>query len=175
MAILNVEIKARCDYSERIEKILLDRNARFVGVDHQVDTYFKVLNGRMKLREGNIENALIFYQRDNTHGPKSSNVILYKSQPDSSLKSLLSKSCGILCIVDKTRKIFFIENVKFHIDEVKELGSFVEIEAIDEFNNFGIEKLQQQTEDYLTLFNIQESELVAVSYSDLILKMESKL
>lgn len=175
MAFLNVEIKASCSNIERIEEILLDQNARFVGIDHQVDTYFNVNNGRMKLREGNIENALIFYQRDNASGPKSSNVILYKSDPDSSLKSLLEKSCGILCVVDKTRKIFFIENIKFHIDEVTELGSFVEIEAIDEFNNIGIEKLQQQTENYMKLFNIQKSELVAVSYSDLLLKTKSEL
>lgn len=175
MAILNVEIKARCSNSERIEKILLERDARFIGIDDQVDTYYLVNNGRMKLREGTIENALIFYQRDNTSGPKSSNVILYKSKPESSLKQLLTKSCGVLCVVDKTRKIFFIENVKFHIDEVKELGSFVEIEAIDEHNTIGKEKLQEQTEDYLRLFDIQESDLVAVSYSDLLLKTESEL
>lgn len=175
MSFLNVEIKAHCSNSNKIEQILLERNARFIGIDHQIDTYFKVNNGRMKLREGNIENALIYYQRDNSAGPKSSNVILYKSQPESSLKSLLEKSCGILCVVDKIRKIFFIENIKFHIDEVKGLGSFVEIEAIDEFNNIGKERLQEQTEKYLKLLNIQLGDLVAVSYSDLLLKKESEL
>lgn len=172
MAFLNVEIKARCLNPEEVEQILMKNNARFIGTDHQVDTYFKVNNGRLKLREGNIENALIFYQRDNTAGPKSSNVILYKSQPESSLKEILEKSNEILCVVDKTRKIFFIENVKFHIDEVKGLGSFVEIEAIDENNNIGKNKLQEQTKYYIHLFGIQPEKLIAVSYSDLLLKKE---
>ena len=175
MAFLNIEIKARCSNPEDLEQILLEKNAHYIGTDHQIDTYFMVNDGRLKLREGNIENALICYQRDNKAGPKTSNVTLYKSQPESSLKELLTKSCGILCVVDKTRKIFFIENIKFHIDAVIGLGSFVEIEAIDENNNIGQEKLLQQTEYYIKLFSIQPEELIAVSYSDLLLNEESEL
>lgn len=173
MAFLNVEIKARCSNPNIIEEILLDKKARYIGTDHQIDTYFKVNEGRLKLREGNIENALICYQRENVSGPKSSNVLLYKSNPESALKDVLAKSCGILCVVDKARKIFFIENIKFHIDEVKDLGSFVEIEAIDEKNNIGIEKLEEQTNYFINLFSIQAQDLITNSYSDLIL-MEKK-
>lgn len=172
MAILNVEIKARCNFPEKVEEFLLKHKARFVGTDHQIDTYFNVGNGRMKLREGNIENSLIFYNRDNTSGPKTSQVILYKTIPNSSLKELLTKSNGVLCVVDKTRKIFFIENVKFHIDIVEGLGRFVEIEAIDETGDIGNEKLQKQTEYYLNVFHIQQEDLVAVSYSDLLINKE---
>ncbi|HFD33211.1 MAG TPA: CYTH domain-containing protein, partial [Gammaproteobacteria bacterium] len=53
----------------------------------------------------------------------------------------LTAALGIFKIVDKQRRIYFIGNVKFHIDEVKGLGSFVEIEAIDEDGNIGLEKL----------------------------------
>jgi len=172
MAILNVEIKARCNFPEKVEEFLLKHKARFVGTDHQIDTYFNVGNGRMKLREGNIENSLIFYNRDNTSGPKTSQVIFYKMIPNSSLKELLTKSNGVLCVVDKTRKIFFIENVKFHIDIVEGLGRFVEIEAIDETGDIGKEKLQKQTEYYLNVFHIQQEDLVAVSYSDLLINKE---
>ena len=58
----NVEIKARCAQPDQIHQILKAQNARFVGIDHQIDTYFNVAEGRLKLREGNIENQLIFYQ-----------------------------------------------------------------------------------------------------------------
>ena len=60
---LNIEIKAHCQYPEKIQKILEVKNGRFIGTDHQTDTYFKVENGRLKLKEGNIENALIHYER----------------------------------------------------------------------------------------------------------------
>ena len=80
-----IEIKANCTDPTRIRQILEENNAELKGVDHQVDTYFKVAHGRLKLREGNIENHLIHYFRGNQAGPKKSEVLLYKSTPDSSL------------------------------------------------------------------------------------------
>ena len=40
--------------------------------------------------------------------------------------------------MDKKREIYFIHNVKFHIDNVKNLGTFIEIEAIDEYTKHTI-------------------------------------
>ena len=169
MSIVNVEIKSRSANPEKVREILKDRSALFVGTDHQVDTYFNVVNGRLKLREGEIENALIYYNRENKTGPKKSEVKLYKSKPGSGLKSLLDESLGILAVVDKVREIYFIDNVKFHIDNVKELGSFIEIEAIDQKGDLGEPKLLEQCKSYLDILGISENDLVSVSYSDLIL------
>ncbi len=165
---LNVEIKARCSQPEKIRQLLESRNARFVGLDHQIDTYFKVPNGRLKLREGNIENNLIHYHRSNQAGPKQSSVTLYQSQPNSSLKTALTAALGVLTVVDKKRSIFFIENIKFHIDEVAGLGSFIEIEAIDLDGSIGLEKLEEQCRFYQQLFGVKAGDLVEVSYSDLL-------
>jgi len=144
------------------------QNANFIGIDHQIDTYFKVPNGRLKLREGEIENHLIHYQRTNIAGPKKSKVLLFKSSPGSSLKSLLTAALGIWTIVDKKRAIFFIGNVKFHIDEVKNLGSFVEIEAIDEDGTIAESSLEEQCRHFMDLLGIQKEDLLEVSYSDLL-------
>jgi adenylate cyclase class IV len=38
---------------------------------------------------------------------------------------------GIKVIVQKKRRIYFIGNVKFHFDTIAELGTFIEVEAID--------------------------------------------
>lgn len=168
MSPTNIEIKARCPNPEAIEALLLEHNARFIGLDHQIDTYFNTPNGRLKLREGNIENALIFYNRPNQTGPKQSDIILYKTHPKASLKDILTHTNGILAVVDKKRKIYFIENVKFHIDNVEGLGSFVEIEAIDENGDMGYEKLLYQCSFFMKLFNIQEADLLTNSYSDMI-------
>src|SRR3989344_8370147 len=101
MAHLNVEIKACSQNHEKIREILKSHGADSKGVDHQIDTYFKVNSGRLKLREGNIENYLIFYEREDQTGPKQSKVILLKNDPASPLKDMLVKSQGILALVDK--------------------------------------------------------------------------
>jgi adenylate cyclase, class 2 len=170
MAHINIEIKAKSNNQDTIREILKSKNADFKGVDHQIDTYFKVDNGRLKLRQGKIENYLIYYQRENKEGPKQSDVILFKSDPEPSLKEILTKALGILVIVDKKREIYFIDNVKFHLDTVKNLGKFVEIEAIDNEGTIGKDKLLEQCQFFLDLFEISKEDLISVSYSDLLLQ-----
>ncbi len=167
---LNIEIKAKCNDPVTIKEILKSHQADFKGVDHQIDTYFKVPNGRMKLREGNIETALIQYNRPNQAGPKKSDYVLYHPHPDSSLKQLLTQANGVLVVVDKLRSIYFIDNVKFHVDEVTDLGNFMEIEAIDSDGRLGEEKLMEQCQFYLNLLGIEENDLIENSYSDLLLQ-----
>lgn len=170
---INIEIKARCKDPLRIKKILMFRNAQYVGKDHQIDTYFKVSRGRLKLREGKIENYLIFYDRENNKGPKKSSVILFKTEPDSYLKLLLTEALGVLVVVEKQREIYFIKNVKFHIDDIKNLGSFVEIEAISRKETSDKSKLLEQCNYYQRILEILDKDLVKNSYSDILLEINS--
>jgi predicted adenylyl cyclase CyaB len=169
MAYLNVEIKAACADPDFVRKWLLDHHADFRGTDHQTDTYFSVKSGRLKLREGNIENNLIYYERKNDTGPKDSNFELMGIVDPKSLKEILSKAIGVRVIVEKTREIYFIDNIKFHIDEVPGLGTFIEIEAGNIHADLTQQQLKQQCEHYLQQLGVNEQDLVAVSYSDLLL------
>jgi predicted adenylyl cyclase CyaB len=173
MGILNVEIKAKSDNHAEIRALLNSKNAILKGIDHQLDTYFNVNKGRLKLREGNIENNLIHYIREDKEGPKQSKISLYKSKPESSLKEILTRSIGILTTIEKTREIYYIDNVKFHIDTVKNLGTFIEIEAIDMDGTIGEAELLIQCEYYLALFSITKDNLISVSYSDMIMANEN--
>jgi adenylate cyclase, class 2 len=170
MAYLNVEIKAVCHDPQFIRNWLVEHGAEFRGTDHQTDTYFNVKNGRLKLREGNIENNLIYYQRDDETGPKKSNFELLKIEDAETLKLVLSKSIGVRIVVEKKREIYYIKNVKFHIDEVPGLGSFVEIEAGNIRTELSQQQLNEQCDYYLHAFDIHEHDLVATSYSDMLLK-----
>ncbi len=169
MAFINIEIKAKSENHDKIREILKSKGADFKGTDHQIDTYFNVKKGRLKLREGNIESNLIHYERENKEGPKQSNIILFKADAPSSLKEILAKSLGTLVVVDKHREIYFIDNVKFHLDNVKNLGTFVEIEAIDKEGSIGKDKLLEQCQTFMNLFNLSQNDLISVSYSDLLL------
>lgn len=169
MAHLNVEIKARSYDPSFIRKYLKSHNADFKGIDEQTDTYFNVRTGRLKLREGNIENNLIYYDRSNLAGPKSSQFHLVKVDDAKGLKEVLTKSCGIKTIVRKRREIYYIDNVKFHIDEVPELGSFIEIEAGNILVDKAEAQLLDQCDFYLKEFGVKEEDLISVSYSDMLL------
>src|SRR5262249_31422998 len=107
MAHVNIEIKARCPDPQAIRATLRARNATFRGTDRQIDTYFRVNRGRLKLREGQIENSLVYYEREDRAGPKRSDVMLFPSSPGSALKEILIRSLGILVTVEKQREIYF--------------------------------------------------------------------
>jgi len=150
---------------------LLAQQAEFKGVDEQTDTYFQVPNGRLKLREGRIENNLIQYNRPNQAGPKNSDFKLVKVPDAAGLKTALAASLGIKVIVQKKREIYFIGNVKFHIDEVPGLGSFMEIEAgnIGTGAGLGQPELLEQCRHYMQQLGIRNEDLIQVSYSDMLL------
>lgn len=165
---LNIEFKAKVNNINSLESKLLTLQPIFIGTDHQIDTYFNVQNNRLKLREGNIENALIHYKRENTASSKTSEVLLYQHSPNSILKQILTETLGVKAVVDKHRKIYFIENVKFHFDTVVGLGNFIEVEAIDTDGSISKEKLQQQCNYYFSFFQLKDNQLQEYSYSDMV-------
>lgn len=167
---VNIEFKAKSKNNTELEQLLQEFNPRFVGEDVQTDTYYHTPNGRLKLREGNIENALIHYQRSNIAGAKQSDVLLYQHQPDPSLKEILENALGVKVVVVKRRRIWFVENVKFHFDHVEGLGSFTEVEAIDQDGSGDVTQLQKQCAFYARLFQIEPGSYIAESYSDLLLR-----
>lgn len=176
MGQINIEIKARVasqvDLDTISEIIMRQPGATFQGIDNQTDTYFKVSDGRLKVREGNIENCVVFYRRPNQQGPKKSELSLVHLQDiqTPSVKDLLETiGFPLKVVVDKVRKIYFIDNVKFHLDSVAGLGRFVEIEAIDRDGSIGEEKLHNQCNQYLYLLGIKSADLEPKSYSDLLL------
>lgn len=171
MNIKNFEFKAKIDEIEKYENKLLTLYPKFQGIDHQIDTYFNVPHGRLKLREGNIENSLINYDRENVSGTKESQIILYQHEPNVALKNILIRQLGLKIIVDKKRKIYFIDNVKFHFDIVENLGTFMEVEAIDSKEEFSIEELKQQCDKYFNFFELTQNDIIDKSYSDLIMEL----
>ncbi|MDP4223158.1 MAG: class IV adenylate cyclase [Bacteroidota bacterium] len=170
MHLWNFEFKARAKNIESLEKKLLELNPEFMGEDHQVDTYFNIPSGRLKLREGRIENALIYYRRPDIPDIKQSEILLYKYDPDTSLLEILSAALGIKVVVDKLRRIYFIDNVKFHFDKVCDLGTFIEVEAINKTGKINLEMLKDQCIRYFSYFGLNDSDCIGKSYSDLILE-----
>src|SRR5438128_1485503 len=107
MNLVNYEFKARLRNEKRIRVALKKLRARFIGADHQVDTYFRVPRGRLKVRQGDIENALIFYERPNARRPRPSRVRMIELSRHSPVEKILAAALGVLAVVDKRREIYF--------------------------------------------------------------------
>lgn len=166
----NIEIKASYKNFDNARKICESMNAVYVGIDYQVDTYFKVPEGRLKLRESNLGGAqLIPYIRPNLSGPKKSDYETIKVDNPLHLKKLFHQMLGIDIVVTKKREIYLIENVRVHLDEVEGLGSFFEFEAVyknDTDNERDVE--QSKIEKLMLEFGIQVDSLQTESYLQLL-------
>jgi len=165
---LNIEFKARCETPERAREVLRKKNARLAGIDDQTDTYFNVPSGRLKLRDGNVERNLIFYHRIDDEAPKSSHVVLAPCPEPESLLHVLSAALGVRCVVRKRREIYFHENTKIHIDEVPDLGSFIEVEVISDDADPDPEAMHVTCAEWMQLLEVTEGDLVSTSYSDML-------
>jgi adenylate cyclase, class 2 len=168
MDVLNIEWKARCADTDRARRALEALPARFAGLDRQLDTYFVVPRGRLKLREGAIERALIFYERSDEPGRRASRVVLAPAPDGEPLREALTAALGILVQVRKEREIWYAGNVKIHLDTVAGLGAFVEVEALQERPDLTVDDLQRQCDDFALLFGV--TEFIGQSYSDLLLE-----
>ncbi len=125
-----VEMKARMDSLYDVRTQLLESGARRVGVFHQVDTYYRVPKGRLKLREVSEETAaqLVYYERENVAEPKRSTVFLITIPQPQKFKRFVEQVVGIRGVVDKIREIYSYDGTQIHLDTVGDLGSFVEFE-----------------------------------------------
>src|SRR5437764_2103692 len=121
MNLVNYEFKARLRNEKRIRAALKKLRARFIGTDHQVDTYFRVPRGRLKIREGKIENLLVAYQRANSPRVRPSRVRMIELARENPVKAILAAALGVLAVVDKRREIYFVGNVKINLDRVRGL------------------------------------------------------
>jgi len=164
-----VELKAKVDDLATLRNRLIQFGAEQVGVFHQVDTYYDVPKGRLKLREveGKTDAELIYYERENVAAPKRSSVFILAIPKPQVFKQILERIMKIKTVVDKVREIYLYEGIQIHLDIVKGLGSFIEFERITSQN------LEQQKEDLLKLeklkekLNICPKNLERLSYSDL--------
>ncbi len=164
----NIEIKANYPNLKKAGMLAERLNAQKIGSDHQVDTFFNVPKGRLKLRESSLNgNFLIPYFRSNQKEATDSQYVLLPVEEVLTTKFLLKKMFGILLIVEKVRRIYLYKNVRIHLDDVRNLGTFIEFEAILK-KEYSKEKSSELLKELIRYFGVNEFDLVAVAYADLL-------
>jgi homotetrameric cytidine deaminase len=162
----NLELKARDPDPGRSLERALALGAEDHGEIVQRDTYFGRVGGRLKLREQTPgETELIQYRRVDEAGPRTSEYRLVGVGEGDGLRDALDAALGTLAVVEKRRRLLLWEDVRIHLDEVEELGSFVELEATDEDPD-KIDRLRAE---------LEIEDLIAESYSDLVLDSPAHL
>lgn len=172
----NIEIKAKCHNLEFALQKAKQLSTEYVGLLHQLDTYYKTQTGRLKLREINgLEAQLIPYHKDYSTGPMKSNYDVLPSTNPQNLKSILKTILGEVAIVDKNREVYLIDNVRVHLDKVKGLGEFIEFEAVYEEKTIeDKEREVSKVNELMKVFEIQEEDLLDRSYIDYFLDDQTK-
>ncbi|HLW67368.1 MAG TPA: class IV adenylate cyclase [Gemmataceae bacterium] len=164
----NIELKARIhNASEQLRAVERLAGAP-VETFAQIDTFFQVPHGRLKLRQANPGAAeLIFYERVDQIGARKSQYSRIPTDHPEALRQALAQAMGILGVVKKTRRLYLLGQTRFHWDEVEGLGNFLEVEVVlrpEQSDHEGVQiaaKLQHQ-------LGIPEDRLIAEAYVDLL-------
>jgi adenylate cyclase class 2 len=167
----NIEIKAKLVDPQAVLKKVQRMAHSYLGLDHQIDTYFRTGKGRMKLRQSTLSgNYLILYLRPNQIGPRSSHYETINIQRAEEVKILLRNLLGIDIVVEKDRHIFLYENVRIHLDHIDGLGDYLEFEAVMDSRYNDHEQESKKVRQLMQRLQIQENMLIPASYQDLLRK-----
>ena len=167
MILKNIEIKAKIRDYEKVKRLVEDLCPIPIQTEQQEDTFFNTPNGRLKLRKSDGKSAIIYYNRPNSFEPKQSDIAITFTEDHDTLKSVLSKSLGISGVVNKKRILYKYAQTRIHLDDVKGLGKFIELEVVLKSNQTSKngETIAYKLMDKL---GIQKIDLIDVAYIDLI-------
>lgn len=165
----NIEFKARLKDVNSAKDIARRICGCTPTVISQADTFFRCDHGRFKLRiiDGS-RGELIAYERSDENRPRRSTYEVFKTEVPLDLESVLQRALNTIGCVKKRRSVYTIGQIRIHVDEVENLGDFLEIEVglADGQPDADGEKV---TAALLREFGISPTDIVGVAYLDLLL------
>ena len=164
----NVEIKARVPRPSEMLDAVLEIADKGPTVFAQDDTFFACPNGRLKMRMfSSTEGQLIFYRRDDQAGPKLSEYVMATTAEPDALRGTLALAYGTVGRVRKTRTLCFVGATRIHLDDVDDLGNFIELEVVLTPEQT-IDEGQAIAEDLMRKLAIEPGQLIRRAYVDLL-------
>lgn len=163
----NIEIKARLhdfiSLRQRAEQ-LSDTPCQVI---HQEDTFFNCSHGRIKLRELSPTcGQIVYYQRQDITGPKHSEYKIFETNDPEGLKLILEEAYGVRGVVSKVRYLYMVGQTRIHLDDVKGLGMFMELEVVLQPDQSDAEG-HAIAENLMQQLGIQDGDLIDTAYMDM--------
>ena len=163
----NIELKAKCGCLDSVRRQLVDFKAEYRETVEQIDTYFNVPKGRLKLREINGGRAcLVYYERPNSTESRFSTYQMWDIPNPVAFKDILSTVLGVKVIVEKQREFWLFGDTRIHLDRVINLGEFVELETV--IRNQTKREAWAEHQLVKDALGILDGDLIAESYGDLL-------
>jgi predicted adenylyl cyclase CyaB len=134
---------------------------------NQRDTFFRVSNCKLKLREENGAGALILYRRNESGSLMLSNYEIAPVSDPATTRHILDEALGTLAMVEKTRILLTRDNIRLHLDRVASLGDFGEIEAVIPDGD-DPELSRAAVDELLAALEIFPADLIDVSYFEML-------
>ena len=165
---LNLELKVKLHSFEETESLLKKINAELTAELNQKDVYYKVPDGLLKLRIENGNQSLIKYLRNEDGGDRFSDYdVLYFSSGEG--EKFLASLFKVEAVVEKKRILYMYDNTRVHLDSVKNLGTFLELETLV-IN--GKEDAVRRFDKIIGLLKLDTGAQIKKSYRDLIIEKD---
>jgi predicted adenylyl cyclase CyaB len=162
----NLEIKVKLTSHKEVKEIINKNKIPFKELLLQKDIYYKVDKGLLKLRIENGKQTLIFYDRNEKSKKRWSDYHLLELD-NADVNKYLKRFLYVVTIVNKKRELYLYKNTRIHLDYVKDLGYFLELETRVTNGLIDAEKRFFYLKDLLKLSDKEE---IRASYKDLLLK-----
>ena len=162
---MNLEIKIKIaeipKWREKCRRI----GAVFELTMKQIDIYFQTGEVKKKIRiidDRDVE--MIEYERIEKTGRKSS-VYTISKMTKCELEKYQQEHQEI-CRIEKTRELWRYKHTRIHLDEVKNMGSFMELETV--IKDMSEDDGENEFEEVVEKLEIDKNNSIAGSYSDLL-------
>lgn len=169
----NLELKVKLENFRDILKDITSFGAKEADILYQVDTYFLIGKKRLKLRDMNGEFQLIYYSRPDIQESKLSRYYVFRftNYHGKIVEKILNVFFTTRAIVSKKRILYLYKHTRIHLDEVQNLGKFLELET-------GFDKKEPRYDFYhehnivVNALGLSRYEKIRSSYSDLVFEIE---
>ncbi len=161
----NIDFKAELRDLAAARKQCERLGAQRIGALEQIDTYFKLADGRLKRREARGEpTEWIHYHRSDDVSPRLSNYSILTDEQ--ARRRWGTHSLREWLVVRKSRELWMLDNVRIHLDVVEKLGRFIEFEAMVSAQH-APKACRKRVDELRQAFAPILGEAVGPSYSDL--------
>jgi adenylate cyclase class IV len=171
----NIELKAQdTDPSTSLE-VCRALGAEDHGTIAQRDTYFEVARGGLKLREEQPGRPhLIQFERASEPQQRESRYRIIEVSDSRTLCVALAAAIGIRGVVVKRRRLLLWQSVRIHLDEVEQLGTFVELEAVAPANS-DLTHEHRLVAELRDALGITDGRLVALGYAEQLIRTDGSV
>ncbi len=167
---VNLELKIKVKNLKEFKKKLKQIRAEYKGILNQKDIYYKTEACLLKLRRENKLYQLIKYNRNELKKNRWSNFEILKIK-GTNMEKYFADLFEVETIVEKRRYLYLFKGTRVHLDSVKNLGDFLELETLV---NKGESDARKRFDEIINLLNLNKTQEIRTSYRNLMIANDSQ-